>query len=274
MRGLFPPHLLSDEKHTWWMGEKIYVATTVAAGCILGAELSPTAKTTDLEAAYGVFAQEAHQLNPEYQPQTVNTDGWEATQAAWRNLFPQVNLILCFLHSGLAIVQRCRSQESLMTTLLDKLWDIYDAPNAADFLERLRSLQAWAIGQTLPEAILVKILNLSLKASQFILAYEFPASHRTSNMLDRLMNYQDRMLFSMQYFHGHQDSANLALRAMAMLWNFHPYGRRSQLTATDTVSPFERLNGFYYHSNWLRNFLIASSINGRGGGKFDKHTIN
>ena len=256
------------------MGEKVYVATTVAAGCILGAELSPTAKTTDLEAAYGVFAQEAHQLAPDYQPQTVNTDGWEATQAAWRNLFPQVNLILCFLHSVLAIAQRCRSQASLMTTLLDKLWNIYHAADASEFLEQLRSLQAWAIVQPLPEAILVKILNLSLKASQFILAYDFPASHRTSNMLDCLMNYQDRMLFSMQYFHGHQDSANLAFRAMAMVWNFHPYGRRSQLNATDTVSPFERLNGFYYHSNWLRNFLIASSMNGRGGGKFDQHTIN
>jgi hypothetical protein len=59
-----------------------------------------------------------------------------------------------------------------------------------------------------------------------------------------------------------------------MLWNFHPYGRRSQLSDTDTVSPLERLNKFYYHPNWLRNFLIASSINGRGGGQFDKHTIN
>ena len=45
-----------------------------------------------MEAAYGVFAQEADQLAPDYQPQTVNTDGWEATQAAWKNLFPQVNL--------------------------------------------------------------------------------------------------------------------------------------------------------------------------------------
>jgi len=137
----FPTHLLSDEKHTWWMGQRVYVATTVAAGWILGAELSPTAKTTDLEAAYGVFAQEAHQLNPDYQPQTVNTVGWEATQAAWRNLFPQVNLILCFLHSVLAIVQRCRSQASLMTTLLDKLWNIYHAADASEFLEQLRSLQ-------------------------------------------------------------------------------------------------------------------------------------
>ena len=44
-------------------------------GCLLGAELSQTAKTEDLQVAYGVFAQEARELNPDYQPETVNTDG-------------------------------------------------------------------------------------------------------------------------------------------------------------------------------------------------------
>lgn len=252
----------------------MYVATTVAAGCILGAELSPSASTKDLQAAYGVFAQETAQLNHQYQPQTVNTDGWDATQAAWNNLFPDVSLILCFLHTVLAIGKRCRSQAILLKTLMDKLWDIYHASDAPGFLERLRHLQVWAICQTLPEPILTKILDLSVKASQFTIAYDFPDAYRTSNMLDRLMNYQDRLLYSMQYFHGHQHSANLALRAMAMIWNFHPYGRRSQSTTSDTVSPFEELNGFYYHPNWLRNFLIASSLNGRGGGQFNKHTIH
>ncbi len=270
----FPPHLLSDEKHTWWLGERVYVATTVGEGCILGAQLSLGAGSEALQEAYGVFAQEARELNPHYSPQTLNTDGWEATQNAWRGLFAGVNLILCFLHSVLAIGQRCRLQGELWQSLQDKLWNIYHAPHAAELIERLRHLQAWAIGQNLPESVMTKILNLSLKASHFTLAYQFPEAHRTSNMLDRLMNYQDRVLFAMQYFHGYQDSANLTLRAMAMLWNFHPYGRRSQSNATDTVSPFEELNGFYYHHNWLRNFLIASSINGRGGGKFRKHTIS
>ena len=98
-----PPQLLADEKHTWWQGEKVYVATTIADGCLLGGELSVTAGTEDLQAAYGVFAQEARELNPDYQPQTVNTDGWEATQKAWKNLFSGVTLILCFLHTILSI---------------------------------------------------------------------------------------------------------------------------------------------------------------------------
>lgn len=239
-----PPQLLAEEKHTWWKGKKVYVATTVGAGCLLGAELSQTAGSDDLPAAYGVLAHEARELNPDYQPQTVNTDGWEATHKAWKNLFSGVTLILCFLHTVLSIEQRCRSQKNLLNPLKDKLWDVYHACEPAQFVERLRNLQAWAIGQTLPEAILTKILNLSVKASQFTIAYSFPHAHRTSNMLDRLMNYQDHILVSMKYFHGSQDSANLALRSMAMLWNFHPFGRRSQKNSTDTVSPFEKLNGF------------------------------
>ncbi len=39
------------------------------------------------------------------------------------------------------------------------------------------------------------------------------------------------------------------------------------------MSPFEDLNGFRYHDNWLRNFLIASSLNGRGTSKPIKHKL-
>lgn len=81
--------------------------------------------------------------------------------------------------------------------------------------------------------------------------------------LDRLMNYQDRLLYNMQYFHGSLDSARLHLRAMALLWNFHPYGSRTKFNHPSRSSPFKDLNGFQYHDNWLHNLLIASSMNGR-----------
>ncbi len=38
-----------------------------------------------------------------------------------------------------------------------------------------------------------------------------------------------------------------------------------------SISPFEDLNGFRYHDNWLRNFLTTSSLNGRGTSNPIKH---
>ena len=37
------------------------------------------------------------------------------------------------------------------------------------------------------------------------------------------MNYQDRVLYFMRYFHGFKQGALLYLRSMALVWNFHPY---------------------------------------------------
>jgi hypothetical protein len=37
-------------------------------------------------------------LDTDYAPETVNTDGWTATQNAWKALFHQITIILCFLH--------------------------------------------------------------------------------------------------------------------------------------------------------------------------------
>ncbi len=77
------------------------------------------------------------------------------------------------------------------------------------------------------------------------------------------MNYQDRLLYDMFYFHGTHESADQALRAMALLWNFHPYYRKTQTLPPFSTSPFEDFNGFCYHDSWLHNLLIAASMNGR-----------
>ena len=54
-----PYHLAADEKHSWICGEKIYVATTVANECILGASIAQDAGEHALKASYGVFKHEA-----------------------------------------------------------------------------------------------------------------------------------------------------------------------------------------------------------------------
>ena len=76
------------------------------------------------------------------------------------------------------------------------------------------------------------------------------------------MNYLDRLLYAIQYFHGKITNASLHVRAMAMVWNFHPYDIRTQTNYGTGSSPFERLNGFRYLDNWLENLMIATSIGG------------
>jgi hypothetical protein len=64
--------------------------------------VAQSASQTDLEKAYGVFAR-AQAVEADYAPETVNTDGWPATQNAWKSLFHQITVILCCLHAFIKI---------------------------------------------------------------------------------------------------------------------------------------------------------------------------
>lgn len=258
-----PIDLLADEKHSWLLGQRVYLPTTVGAGCILGVDVVSTASVKDLTIGYQTFQAEALNLNPDYQPETVNTDGWEETQAAWKILFPKVALILCFFHSVLGIKQHLRRNKNVLKAVQEKLWNLYQATSKRQFAQRLRRFQEWATPERVEsEAARAKIKKLTSKSPKFQAAYEFPQGYRTSNALDRLMNHQDRYIYAMKYFHGTIESACIQMRAMALIWNFHPYSQRTKQGHPERSSPFEELNGFAYHANWLHNLLIAGSMNG------------
>ena len=76
------------KKHSRIKGEKVYVPCTVGNDCILGVAVKESAGQQDLEAGYGIFKKEAQDLNPNYSPQTCNTDGWMPTMNAFKSLFP------------------------------------------------------------------------------------------------------------------------------------------------------------------------------------------
>jgi hypothetical protein len=60
---------------------------------LLGVGAARSAQAGALQQAYGEFRQAALQLNPDDQPESVNTDGWEGTQNAGKALFPGIHLI-------------------------------------------------------------------------------------------------------------------------------------------------------------------------------------
>lgn len=258
---LLPDDVVADEKISRANGGKVVIATTAAQECILGCALAENAGTEELAGAYGEFKEEAQNLNPEYAPKTVNTDGWEPTQNAWKTLFPTVVTILCFLHAFLKIKDRCRRSKDFLKMIGEKVWDAYHSVSVAQFSQRIRRLRDWALNFE-DSPVKKAVLDLCGKSSKFKEGFRNPTAHRTSNMVDRMMNYQDRVLYAMQYFHGTPETTRLSLRAMALLWNFHPYGTRTRNNDPGLVSPFHRVNKFCYHENWLQNLLIASSMGG------------
>jgi hypothetical protein len=255
-----PRHLLADEKITWLNGEEVVVATTVGEDCILGVSVALGADTTSLTEAYQGFKDEAQALKPDYVPETVNTDGWAATQAAWLNLFPMVIILECFLHAFLKIRERAKHLKEIFGQLSLQVWELYHAVDVVSFRSKAEELLLWAENHT-TGYVLEAVRKLCAKVDRFVLAYEHPLAHRTSNMLDRHMNSMARWLDSTRFFHGHWGSAERSMRAWALLHDFGPYCPRAQISQSFS-SPVHKLNGFVYHQNWLHNLLIATSLSG------------
>ena len=211
-------------------------------------------------------------VDPSYAPKTVTTDGWDATRTAWEALFPGIVWILCFLHEVIKIRDWCRSKAQLRQQLLDKLWQIYRASSKRQFAQRLRRFLEWAETASLPEAIAKRVQRLRGKSSFFQRAFDFPDAYRTSNQADRPMNYLNRALYAMQDFHGSWEAANRSVRGHGFTVELSSFCRKTRQQNGGCLCPFEQLNGFRYHDNWMRNLLIASSLNGRRSLPKSTHT--
>jgi hypothetical protein len=260
-----PRHLVADEKHTTLVEKKsrtVYLAATAGGGCCLGIALAETAGADDLTNAYGVFREEARGLDPEYRPETVNTDGWSATQAAWQALFQGLTLILCFLHAFLKIRERAVHLKETFADLSRRVWEAYHAPEPRSFAQRLRRLREWAEDHVETEVVREKVLSLCAKRRAFVRAYAHPGCYRTSNLVDRLLRRLDYHLYCTQHLHGTPVAAEQGLRGWALIHNFAPSCPETVRESPGLRSPAERLNGMRYHEEWLQNLLISASLGG------------
>ena len=172
-----PEHLAADEHHQTLDGQKVFIATTVADGCCLGASVTTSASTEDLHKGYDVFRQEAIDVEPEYEPKTVSTDGWWGTQGAWKWMFPAIVVLLCFLHAWLKIRDVGKHLGSLFFDVGAKVWNAFRAPNRRTFAQRIRRLRDWA-QENLKGIVLEKVLDLCKKKLKWMMAYDHPNGHR------------------------------------------------------------------------------------------------
>lgn len=257
-----PKDLVADEHHQTRNGEKNYIATTVGGGCCLGAELSQTAGADDLTEAYGVFKTEAQNVEPEYRPETVNTDGWAATKLAWQTLFLTVVVLRCFLHGWLSIRKRAKHLGQVFWDLGKLVWGAFRAPNRRSLGQRLRRLWEWTCQHVQSAVVREQVKKLCGRGSEYGKCYDHPCGHRTSNMLDRVMRSMNRYFDKGQHLHGSKEAVNQHCRAWALMHNFRPWCPKAERDNDGWRSPAERCNKHRYHDNWLQNLLVSASLAG------------
>jgi len=263
---VLPTDLLADEHHIKISGQKAYVATTCGNNCFLGMEVSANVDEVSLSQAYQVFKEESEDLDADYQPDTVNTDGWWATQNAWQNLYPTIKVIECFLHAFLKVRDRAtKILQVYFEQAADKIWDCYRAESKASLAQQIRRLKEWTTTNLPASPMKQNILKLCKKKDKWIEHFDFPNAHKTSNMMDRLMRAMNRHAFNSQMFHARNNpisSTSKNFRAFALLYNFTPSCPAAWDDSKKLKSPAARLNGFIYHDDWLQNLLISASLGG------------
>jgi hypothetical protein len=260
--GRLPGHLVADEKHTTLVGEKVSVAATAGGGCCLGLALAEKADQDGLTRAYGVFRDEVRDLDPEYRPRTVDTDGWTATQAAWQALFQRVTIIVCFLPAFLKIRERAKHLKETFDALRERVWGAYQAPDARTFSQRLRRLREWAPKCLDKLIVRAKVLALCEKREAFVVASAHPGCHRTSHLVDRLLRRLDYHLSCTPHLHGKLAASEQGLRGWALIHDFAPMCPWTVRETPELRSPAERLKGKRYHAEWLQNLLVSASLGG------------
>lgn len=258
-----PTDLVAEEKHRWLKGERVSIATTAGQECLVGASVAQSASQPDLTRAYGVFTGEAQALDADDAPQTVHTDGWQATQGAGKALLPKMTVILGFLHALLTMRDRAtKAWREVFEQVQERVWEAYHASSTRAFSQRLRRLRAWAEGVVPDAAMKTPTLDLCDKRAQFSQSYDHGSAHRPSNMVDRWMKFLDRACLNGQYFPGTCEAAESRVRALALLGNFCPSSPSTVSKYHGQACPAERLNGKRYAENWLENLLVSGSMNG------------
>lgn len=173
------------------------------------------------------------------------TDRKEASQNVFVALFSSIVPLLCFWHGFLKIRDRGRK----LRELHQQLWDVYRAESKEEFGQAMHELQAWFAQGSWSQTVMDAVEKLCQRVDLYALSYDYPHCHRTSNLVERLMNRLTRYLYAGRGIHGHQSSSELRLRGWALLNNFRPFAPCSGEDCS-FESPAHRLNQKLYHPHW------------------------
>jgi len=235
--GAYPPvHLLSDEKFTCLAGEQIYLFLVAQEELIWYGEWMGATDETFFQCTIERFltgmdtaGRLSGHLEPEelYAPASVTTDGWIASQNAWKTNVSDITLVECNLHGkkrvSATLDEFAKTHADWTPPQLQQVKDdlnsVLNASSLAVYSQRIRrNRERYA-----DEPILLKRLDI-LKEKQFLftnhLKYEDAPAY--SAPLDRSMRFLDEKLqVSGQYRAA--DAIDPMLNAWAIVNNLRKF---------------------------------------------------
>lgn len=231
-----PPHLLSDEKFARLNGERIYLFLASEGELIWYGESMSNTDESAFTQVIGSFLSTMNNaaqtidslaIDDKYAPESVTTDGWQASQNGWKATVPDIDLIECNFHGrkrvSVTLDDYAKDHPELsrkeLKDVQDDIGAIFAAPSLAAFSQRIRrNLERYR-----DEPILVKRLDI-LKHKRFMFTnhLKFEQAPPYSAPLDRSMRFLDEKLQSFGQFRG-CDAINPMLNAWAIVNNLRSF---------------------------------------------------
>ena len=192
-RADLPEHLLADEHHQTRDGEKIYVATTVAEGCCLGAAVVETADADGLtDGLRASSRQEAQDVEPDYAAQDGQHRRLGGDPPGLAGAVPAGGAA-ALLPARLAEHPRPGQASARRSTAVGGRCGTPTRPRTGGAsAQRLRRLREWAGSRRWRRGCWSRCRSCAAGAEEYGQAYDHPGGHRTSNMLDRVMRAMNR----------------------------------------------------------------------------------
>src|SRR5437899_5865219 len=258
-----PTYILTDEKHSRCLTEKVYLPTIVSGRVIWHLGYTEEASAAACTQSYGEFQRAASQQEPSYRVKGVLIDGFDSTSKSMRTLFPGARLGNCLRH---ALNKLPRKLTAIASPVRKALRSQFHT-----LLHRARQrkgLRVFALGQRLRRfadhvAITAGAANgkrvrqwFQEKKAGWYAVLEDPAMPVTSTLLDQAHNAIDRKLFMMKGFHHPRGSQQAFLTGLAHLYNLVPYQRRAMHAGQCGV---EVEGGKVPTQDWFLNLQILTS---------------
>lgn len=258
-----PEHFCADEKHSYCLGEKVYLTTIVKGHLIWYLGYIGDKSAASFEQSYKLFQQAGLRINPSWKVRGILTDGFESTISSMKKLFPGAVIGNCILHAARKVCQKLAGiPASVREYLSRQFYNIFEQSREKkglkvfSFGQKLRRF-AEKVGDTVGIAGRERISEwIKRKKTGWFNLFQSPDMPVTSVRIDQAHNAIDRKLFMMKGFHHPEGNQRYFLNGLAILYNFIPYQRRAKHAGQCGV---ETEGGKLPAENWFLSLQILTS---------------